>query len=97
MSWHATTTIPKGTDYKEAYDQIHAMTPVGNDDAAEERDEAMNWGKDAALELLEGDVVGSGDKSAIKIEISGHSNPKHEKREGSAPDRLSIVLEQVPE
>lgn len=94
MSWHGVVEIPQGTDPNDVYDLIKGIQVVGNDDAAKERDRALEVAVDLADAAITEEAFHNFEEYAWTVNISGHSNPENKPREGYVNDHLAIKIEQ---
>lgn len=96
MSWSAQTTIPKGSTPEYFCNALEKMEVRGNEDCPEERKVAFEAALLATSAILDHGSLGYAQDHSWNIHLSGHCNPKHEKREGWANDCMTISISQGP-
>ena len=78
MSYSTAVEIPKNSE-PDAIDAMLCAAPViGNEDAAAERDAAVDAARIHVAELLEEGVLGDSFEHSFRVTINGHANRDNE-------------------
>lgn len=96
MSWSCSCDVPKGSALPEIKRAIEDMQPaVPEDGVAQYQQQAIIEAGNAAYDLIRSKAFGGTSETGWRVQLSGHTNPKNEPREGYANDFVIITVQQI--